>query len=177
MKDIKQQNSIIESKITNDLADVHFLLWVTMSRVRYGISRLRETELVPYGISPEQGAVLLVIKGLYNQATSAEIARWLYRRPNTVSVILKSMEKKGLIIRRNDLYAKNMKRIALTKYGEQILQKASERKSIRSVMSVLSEEDCNYLSRAFDKLAIKLIGELGIDNRPVLPTEDWYKEQ
>lgn len=169
-RELNRMDNSMASKLNKDtLLEMYFLLWVTMSRVRYGIFRLREAELKPHGISPEQSAVLIVIHGLNNQATPSEIARWLFRKPNTVSAILKVMEKKGFIIKSGDPYVKNLIRVSLTEKGEETLYQATKRKSVGKIMSALSEEECAHLQECFDKLMTKLRAELGIDDRPIFP--------
>lgn len=153
-----------------NLTDKRFYLWVTMSRVRYAIFRAREAELRPHDITPEQSGVLIVVRELNNQATPAEIARWLFRKPNTVSTILKTMERKGFIKRNKDAYVKNLIRVLLTDKGEQVYHRAQSRESVERIMSILSEEECDCLQACFDKLMAKARIELKIgDVRPIFP--------
>ena len=158
-------NSILRGK-TGLLPLIYFNLWVTMSRVRYAIFRLREAELKPYHISPEQAATIAVIRGLNNEATPAELARWLFRKPNTVSAILKVMEKNGLIKKRKDPYAKNIVRVSLTEKGEQTHKATFHRESVNKIMSVLTKDECDCLQRCFDKIMAKAGIELGIEQKP-----------
>jgi len=148
------------------LSHIYFNLWVTLSRARYAIFRLREAELKPYNISPEQSATLAVIRGLNNQATPAEIARWLFRKPNTVSAILKVMEKKGFIKKSKDPYAKNIIRVALTEKGERAHRDTFNREAVNRIMSVLTKEECDCFQVCLDKMMAKAGIELGIEERP-----------
>ena len=149
------------------LSPIYFNLWVTLSRTRYAIFRLREAELKPYHVSPEQSATLAVIRGLNNQATPAEIARWLFRKPNTVSAILKVMERKGLIKKSKDPYAKNIVRVALTEKGEQAHRDTFNREAVKRIMSVLTKEECDFFQVCLDKMMAKAGIELGIEERPL----------
>jgi len=138
-----------------------------MSRTRYAMFRLREAELKPYHVSPEQSAALAVVRGLNNQATPAEIARWLFRKPNTVSAILKVMEKKGLIKKSRDPYAKNIIRVSLTEKGEKAYKDTFNRESVYRIMSVLTKEECECFQTCLDKMMAKAGTELGIEERPI----------
>jgi DNA-binding MarR family transcriptional regulator len=149
------------------LSDIYFNLWVTMSRTRYAIFRLREVELKPYHVSPEQSAALAVIHGLNNQATPAEIARWLFRKPNTVSAMLKVMENKGLIKKSKDPYARNILRVSLTEKGEKAYQDTFNREAVYRIMSVLTQEECDCFQTCLDKMMAKAGTELGMEEKPI----------
>ena len=76
--------------------------------------RARQKELDRYGISAAQAAVLFIIQAIGEKATPAEITRWLFREPHSVSGMLSRMEKQGLVRKVKDLDGKNLVRIAMT---------------------------------------------------------------
>jgi MarR family 2-MHQ and catechol resistance regulon transcriptional repressor len=125
--------------------DRGFSLWLMIAHTRDVIHLLRKRELGEYGITPQQAGILRRIKQLDNNATAAELARWQFRKPNTMTIILRRMIQKGLIVKRNDKYRKNLQRISLTKKGEEVFQRATKRESIKNIMSELSEEQLEKL--------------------------------
>jgi DNA-binding MarR family transcriptional regulator len=99
----------------------------------------------PLGISPRQAAVLMIIEGIDNPATPAEISRWLNRERPSVSVLLERMKRKGLIEKAKDTNRKNLIRVTLTKKGKQTIDLLGETKIVASIFSTLSDEQLQNL--------------------------------
>ena len=123
--------------------------------------RARDNELRQFGISVRQAAVLFTVKAVKGPATPAEISRWLFREPHTVSGLLNRMEKQGLVRKVKNLERKNLIRVVLTEKGEEAYQQARESKVIRKILSCLSLKERNNLGTYLDKLRNKALGELG----------------
>ncbi len=147
-------------------ADQDFDLLVALSHTTNAIVRARERELHRYSITYMQAAVLFTIKAIGDQATPAEIARWLFREPHSVSGLLARMEKAGLIVKTKDLKRKNMVRVSLTKSGEQAYEQSIKRESIHQIMASLSKEERELLRSGLRVLRKKALQELGINRRP-----------
>ena len=141
-------------------ANQDYELWVLLHQVCDAIEKARTNELRPFGISPMQAAVLFVVRNI-EAATPAEISRWLFREPNTVSELITRMEKQGLIEKKKDLEKKNLVRIVLTEAGEEAYQHSKEMKIIREIMSYLSPEESKNLRAYLEKLRSKAFGKLG----------------
>jgi DNA-binding MarR family transcriptional regulator len=139
------------------------LLWILFGQTRHLAMRLRQKELLQYGLTPRQAALLWLIPTLGRRATPAEIARCAGREDHTISSNLNTMERKGMIKRMRDLDRKNMRRIALTKKGEQLAKKALELNSVMKIMSALSEKDRQRLRSILEKMRHAAIDGLGIE--------------
>ena len=59
--------------------------------------QVREKELASHGLSVKIASVLRAVDMLGDDATPAAIARWRYRRPNSISNLLIRMEEDGLV--------------------------------------------------------------------------------
>jgi DNA-binding MarR family transcriptional regulator len=76
------------------------------------------------GLTLEQFFVLITMKSLSEKSTATEIAKLLYKRPNTICTIFDRMEAKGLVIKNRDqedrrlvwatITPKGLKRLAVT---------------------------------------------------------------
>ena len=139
-------------------------IWALLSQATTAMSRVADKELGKVGISMMQAAVLFFVKNAEEPATPAEISRWLFREPHTVSQLLMRMEKQGLVKRTKDLDSKNMVRITLTEKGEQAYQQQTEVRVISKILSSLSPEECNKLGALIKILRDEAIKEL--DARP-----------
>ena len=134
-------------------------LILQMNRAMY---RARAKELFQYGITPEEVALLFVVQAVGYRATPTRISRLLVREPHSVSSLLTRMQKRGLVSKVKDLERKNLVRVVITEKGRQAYYHSMERKSIRRILSVLSEEERRQLRVYMKKLRDKAFEELGI---------------
>jgi len=148
--------------------DKDYTLWGLLIQAKDMVFKAREKELRQYGISPEEAAVLFIVQSIGNQATPAEISRWLLRKPHTVSGILSRMEKKGLVRKTKDLDRENLVSVTLTEKGQQAYHQSTKIESIRQIMSSLSEDERQQLSSGLKKLRDRALKQLGM-NQPPFP--------
>ena len=99
--------------------ELKLLLW----QVYHAVFRARQNELRSAGISPIEFAVLFIIKALGASVTPAEMSRYLFREPHTISELLIRMVKKGLVRKVMDSERANRRRILITKAGEEAYEK------------------------------------------------------
>jgi len=147
---------------TNALIDREHELWLLLQQACDAMIRARENEVREFGISRMQAAVLFVVKAVKGPATPAEISRWLFREPHTVSGILERMEKQGLVRQVKDLERKNMIRVVITEKGDEAYQRSRELRVIRTILSSLSPEQIDTLRPYLETLRNKALGELGV---------------
>ena len=126
--------------------------WLLISKARHLMIEARKKELAPYGISPR---LAHVAQGLYNlggKATLAELAKHSERGRSTLSLQLTKMEKDGLVkkIRENPKSA--LKRFELTEKGVIAYKNAEEKRSVKRIMSVISDEELQQLTLILNKL-------------------------
>ena len=89
------------------------------------------------GILPVQAYMLFIIHSMGSATTPAELARFVYQQRNSVSDILKRMEKQGLITKDKASRGNGRILIKMTEKGKKILQLSKQREHLHSVMSVL----------------------------------------
>lgn len=152
------------------LEDRDFASWVFMARTRDAIFRNRVKELQKHNLSVRQASVLIVLEELDKKATPAEVSKWVFREPHSVSDFLKRMERDGLIKRIKDLKRKNMIRIEITDKGREAVHNAKKIEPVHKIMAVLSNEEHRQLMAIMQKLWDKALEELRIENRPIFPS-------
>jgi DNA-binding MarR family transcriptional regulator len=136
-------------------------LWALLHQTSHAIERAREQEISQLGISMMQAAVMWVIRTAEPPVTPTKIARWLFRRPNTVSALLDRMEKRGLVRRVNTPHGRSMKELQLTDKGEELRRKSIEHmRVVDNIMSSLSDEEVGILITALQKLRARSFAEL-----------------
>lgn len=115
-----------------------YKLLFLMHQTSDAIFKSRELELKKFNISPEQSLALVCIYSLKNKATPAEISRWVFREPNSVAVLLKRMQKLGLIKRASDPQRKNIIRLSLTPKGLEAYKHSVEFQTFFTVVKTLT---------------------------------------
>ncbi len=127
------------------------------------IFKARQSQVKDMGLTATQFHLLLLASELGNEAFPAEIARWMMLKPPTVSSLCNRMERDGLIVRKSYKNNKKLKRITITKKGEESLARLSAEKDIlRTIMSSLSQDEYQQLWALLEKLkdtALSLAGE------------------
>ncbi len=152
------------------LEDQDFASWVFLARTRDAIFKNRVKEFKKYTLSARQSSVLMVLDALDDSPTPAEISRWVFREPHSISDFLKRMERDGLIRRVKDLDRKNLIRVKITEKGREAIHNARKMESIHKIMSSLTKEEHQQLRAILIKLWDKAIRELGIEERPIFPS-------
>jgi len=142
-------------------------IWVLLHQTRDAIATARENELKETGISMIQAAVLFIVNAIPGPATPNEIARWIFRTPQTVHVVLKQMEKQGLVRRRKNLKRKNLVHISLTKKGEKALAESQEKLGvIGEILSCLPKEERSQFYTSLGKLRASAFTKIKTEGLP-----------
>jgi DNA-binding MarR family transcriptional regulator len=144
-------------------ADRYYEIYVLLHQVRYLVVKAREKELSRTGISNVQRSVLFNVQAIGDKATPAELSRWLFREPHSMSELLSRMEKAGLVKKVRDLERKNLVRIELTEKGHKAYKASSHHRSIDNVLSCLSAEELRQFGEYLSRLRERAMNELGID--------------
>ena len=133
--------------------------------------KVRRKELRIYHLSPNKSIVLLSIKVIGDKATPAQISRWLFREPHSISELLSTMEKEGLVRKVKDLDRKNQVRVMMTEKGHEVYYQTLELKAVRKIISSLSSEQHQQLKSCLLALRNSAVKELG--TRYELPFPSW----
>jgi len=145
-------------------------LWLLLRQASNLIYKAIERELRQLGSATyAQTTVMWIVKAIGEQATPAEISRWLIREPHAISMLLNQMEKQGLVRKTKDLERKNMVRVTLTDKGEEALRQALKLDIISKGMSCFSHKEQDHLREYLLTLRSKALEELGIKHEMALP--------
>jgi DNA-binding MarR family transcriptional regulator len=145
-------------------------LWMLLHQACDAIIKARENALrKQIGISRMQAAVLFIVKSVDGPATPAEISRWLFREPHSVSGLLNRMEKDGLIKKVKDLERKNLIRVAITEKGEEAYQQSGEVTIVPKILSCLSRKKKENLRAYMETLRNRALEELRVERALPFP--------
>ena len=134
------------------IEDRDYALWLLLTRTHYRIKQARAVEVRPFNLTPEQCGALFYIYSKGGDATQSQISSWMLRKPQTISANIEGMVKKGLLKKKRDLKRRNVIHLSLTTKGQEAYEVSMERKSIKKIVSVLTEEKRNNLIEALSEL-------------------------
>lgn len=126
--------------------------WLLIGQARHIMMKARQRELAPYEIFPQQAQIIDVLYDLGRKATLVELAKASDRGVASISAQLTRMEKDGLVEKFRENRKSALKKFYLTEKGMNAHEIISKRTSIRTVMSVLSEEDFQQLIPTLKKI-------------------------
>ena len=92
--------------------------WFLLHRVRDVLMRCEDERFGPHGITSEQYGVLVTLKYMGGSGRSVDIARWLGRAPNSISMLIDRMIKAGLVKRTRDRKDGGAVNVTLTSKAE-----------------------------------------------------------
>jgi DNA-binding MarR family transcriptional regulator len=155
-----------------DLNDEFFSLWVLIAQTKDALLAAREREYYQYQIKNERRAVILSIIALGGQATTVEIARFLFRKLNSVSEMLKRMEEQGLI-EKVISPGSSQAIIKLTPEGYTAYEQSFNNVTDRRILSVLSKKQRKNLASYLMKIRNEAARELGIQPFSLIYSPDF----
>jgi DNA-binding MarR family transcriptional regulator len=139
-----------------------FELWAALIQAHDTMLRARQNELKGKNITMMQASVLFIAKSIDAPPTPAEISRWIFREPHTVSVLITQMEKQGLVRKVKDLDRKNLVRIEITEKGEEAYRRSREDATvIGEIFSCLSLAEADQLQAYLERLRDDALKKFG----------------
>lgn len=128
--------------------------WLLLHQTYNLVSKCEDIVFSKHGITTEQHAVLMAIKYIEDPVRPTEVARWLDRNPNSISLIIDRMIKINLVKRTRDLPDRRSVRLEITGHGQKILDKASVSgwELTREILSELSDEELQTLTNLLERV-------------------------
>ena len=129
-------------------------IWILLRQTYISVSKCEEATIAKAGLTLQQYKVLMAIKYINDPVTPTEVARWLDRNTNSITLLVDRMEKDKLVKRLRDLQDRRSVRLVITKKGKEAFERATDPswELIQQIMSCLSEEELHTLSTLFEKV-------------------------
>lgn len=126
------------------------------------LNRYLEIELMKYKTSPIRFAVMNTIIVHGGRMVPTAISKWVYRSPRTVTSMLDSLERDGLIRREPNTKDRRSINVVVTEEGwDDVSKKIPVAEEIdRRALSCLSEDELDTLSSILKKLRRHLLSEI-----------------
>ena len=117
--------------------------WILCHQMCNMLERCEEATFSKSGLTPQQYWVLAAIKFNTAPVNHRDVANWLGRNTNSITLIVDRMENKGLVKRFRDLPDRRSVRLVMTPKAEEVFTQVVEPywDLISKMMSCLSEEE------------------------------------
>ena len=138
--------------------------WLLLNQVSESLMKYEDTEFRMVGITKNQFYILSAIKYLPPPVTPSDIARWLDRNTNTITLMVDRMERSGLVKKRRDLPDRRAFRMTLTPKSRILLRKAliPFREVPEEIMACLSDDELHSYMELTQKIREKVYDKLGL---------------
>jgi len=140
-----------------------YQLLALLRQTNDALFKVRQKELKSLGITPEQSAALAVIHALGDHAIASEVSRVLFRKPNSMTILLRRLEKQGLIKKTPDPARKNVIKLSLTAKGQKCYLGASKLNDVSNIMFKLTEKQRKQLWESLEKIRNNALQSVGIN--------------
>ena len=129
-------------------------LWFMIHRTHEMLKMCEDQVSREYKLTTERYLVLVTIKYLDGPVRPTDIAQWLGRSPNSVSMIVDRMVKAGLLRRVRARKDRRVVWLTITSKGETALKPAvmAGFEFIQKILSQVSHDDRHTLMKLLDKL-------------------------
>ena len=138
-----------------------YAIWGKITEVYDLICKARSAELRKLGLTAEQSKILRVLMVENGTSTINQISDITLKRHNTISLIVKRMEKAGLVKREKSL-SSNQYKISITDKGKRLFE-TMPLNSIDMIFTTLSPDEKMVFVSILDKLDNKARYVLGLD--------------
>lgn len=137
--------------------------WILLRQVYILVSRCEDRVFSEYKLTTEQHTVFMAIKHIDAPVRITDIARWLDRSTNSVSMIIDRMVKAGLVRRVRDRKDRRTVFVNMTSQAEKayVVATVAGWGLIQEILSSLSDEDRLTLIRLLETLRDKAYNYLG----------------
>jgi len=134
-------------------------LWYMSHRTRALLKMCEDQIYGEYNLTMEQYSVLAAIKHIGGPARPTDIAQWLGRSTNTISMIVDRMVKAGLVRRVRDRRDRRVVNVSITSKAENALKPAIRAgwEFIQKITSPLAYEDKHTFIRLHEALRYEIL--------------------
>jgi DNA-binding MarR family transcriptional regulator len=149
-------------KANSESVELAWRLWREVYQTYSLVKQCDDQTFGKYGLTTEQYTVLVSISYLEQPVRITDIARWLERSANSISMIIDRMVKAGLIKRARDKVDRRVVYVSKTKKAESLLRPAiaASLESIQKILSPIPNEDRLALLNLLGKVKYETIKSL-----------------
>jgi DNA-binding MarR family transcriptional regulator len=151
----------VKFTFTNPLAKT----WLLIHQCHRLLIRAENAAFVQVGLTTRKHAVLFALRNLKNPVTVTDVARWLDRNPNGISMLIDRMVKDGLVNRIKDLPDRRSARLEITPKGKKAITAGNKltRKVYKQIFAGISNKDFIKISTVLERVRFKSLDYLELE--------------
>jgi DNA-binding MarR family transcriptional regulator len=142
-------------------------VWLLLHRVRDALFLCEDSVFADYGLTTEQFTLLAAVKGGGGSLRPSDLASYVERSPNSVSMLVDRMVKAGLVKRTRDRKDRRVVNVTLTGKAEKAVEQAAPAgwELVEKVLSPVSDKDRRALASLLETIKCECLGYLnpGVD--------------
>ena len=133
--------------------------WMMLHQTMNSLSRCEEKNFIRLGLTTQQHAILMAIKYSGTPPSLTQIADWVDRHANSITLIVDRMEKSGLVKRVRNKEDRRSFGIVMTPKGEKYLESGVRAgiPLIQEILDCISQEELQTLQGFLEKIRNKAI--------------------
>ena len=133
--------------------------WMILHQTSNTLEKCEESKFSPLGLTSQQHAVLMAIKFSPSPTSLTQIADWVDRHANSITLIADRMVKNGLVKRVRNAQDRRSYCLEMTPKGEKYLQTGTETGAtlVQEILSCLTNNELQTLSEFLEKIRTKAI--------------------
>jgi len=151
-------------------------VWMLLHQTYNSILKCEEELFAQIGLTTRQHAILMAIKYIDRPATPTQIADWVDRNLNTVTLIVDRMVKNDLIKRVRDIEDRRSFHLVMTEKGKEYLKMSTQISTplVMILLENLSHEELLTLETLLAKVRLRAIQQSRKSQnlKEVVPRED-----
>ena len=137
-------------------------LWLLLHRVRDALFLCEDSVFQEYGLTTEQFTLLAAVKGGGGSLRPSDLAFYMERSPNSVSMLVDRMVKAGLVKRTRDRKDRRVVNVTLTGKAEKAVEQAAPAgwTLVQRILSPVSDRDKLALASVLETVKCACLGYL-----------------
>jgi len=137
-------------------------VWLLLHRVRDALFLCEDSVFEDYGLTTEQFTLLAAVKGGGGSLRPSDLASYMERSPNSVSMLVDRMVKAGLVKRARDRKDRRVVNVTLTGKGEKAVEQAAPAgwELVQKLLSPASDKDRHALAGLLETIKCECLGYL-----------------
>lgn len=136
--------------------------WLLIHQSHNLLKKLETAVMAQTGLTARQHSILLALKNLKSPVTITNIAHWLDRNSNAISMLVDGMEREGLVSRLRNMPDRREVRLVITDRGEQQFKSANTLTGelFQSIFSGIPDENLQKLADTLEQIRFKSLDML-----------------
>jgi DNA-binding MarR family transcriptional regulator len=139
--------------------------WLLIHQCHRLMTRMENRIFHKVGLTTRKHAVLFALRNLPEPVTVTDVAHWLDRNPNGISMLIDRMVNDGLINRVRDMHDRRSVRLNITPKGERAINEGNKltRKAFKELFGGISDEEFDIVSDLLEKVRFRSLDFLKLE--------------